>query len=68
VWFWEVRFGRLRQEHFNVSNTAGDSGKTAVVNQAGMEQLQIVYFDETKAPLGARSISLLALEFGLDLV
>ena len=43
VWIWEVRFGHLSVEHFNVSNTAGDSGKTAVVNKAGMQQLEVVY-------------------------
>ena len=43
AWIWEVRFGYLRAEHFNVSNTDGDSGKTAVVNKSGMEQLKILY-------------------------
>lgn len=32
VWIWELRFGYLETSHFNVSNTEGDSGKTATVS------------------------------------
>ena len=42
---WELRTGYLRAVHFNVSNTEGDSGKTAVVNALGMERLKVVYVD-----------------------
>ena len=45
VWIWELRSGWLEADHFNLSNTAGDSGKTAVVNAAGMAELQVVYCD-----------------------
>jgi len=45
VWIWELRAGLLANEHFNLSNTPGDSGKTAVVNALGMQQLQVVYCD-----------------------
>lgn len=45
VWIWELRAGLLAMEHFNLSNTPGDSGKTAVVNALGMQQLQVVYCD-----------------------
>lgn len=45
VWIWELRAGHLELDHFNLSNTAGDSGKTAVVNASGMERLQVVYCD-----------------------
>lgn len=54
---WEIRCGRLEAEHFNESNTAGDSGKTAVVNAAGMAALSVVYLDLERAPMsqtGAR--------------
>jgi len=54
VWIWELRAGRLELEHFNLSNTPGDSGKTAVVNALGMEQLQVVYCDLAFFP-GSRS-------------
>jgi hypothetical protein len=55
VWIWEVRFGLLEVKHYNISNTAGDSGKTAVVNAAGMEELQPVYFDAGHCPYSVRS-------------
>ena len=54
VWIWELRAGRLELEHFNLSNTPGDSGKTAVVNALGMERLQVVYCDLAFFP-GSRS-------------
>lgn len=31
AWLWEVRVGRLEVEDFSISNTDGDSGKTAVI-------------------------------------
>ncbi len=48
---WLLRFGHLEIEHFNISNTDGDSGKTAVVNAAGMSLLQPLYFAPTICPL-----------------
>lgn len=53
-YIWEIRCGYLEDEHFNLSNTAGDSGKTAVVNAKGMESLQVVYCDLVRAPLSPR--------------
>lgn len=55
VWIWELRFGHLEKRHFNISNTAGDSGKTAMVNAAGMDQLEIAYFDPRYSPYTSRS-------------
>lgn len=55
VWIWEIRFGFLEVKHYNISNTEGDSGKTAVVNAAGMEELQPVYFDAGRCPYSQRS-------------
>jgi hypothetical protein len=55
VWIWELRLGYLEEHHFNVSNTAGDSGKTAVVNQKGLDQLKIIYFDSLYCPYSAKS-------------
>ena len=49
-WIWEIRVGTLKRKHFNVSNTAGDSGKTAVVSRDGMEALQVVYSDLERCP------------------
>ena len=53
-YIWEIRCGYLLLEHFNISNTAGDSGKTAVVNAAGMEVLQVVYCDLERVPLSQK--------------
>lgn len=50
-WIWEVRIGELEEKHFNFSNTEGDSGKTAVINAAGMAALNVVYFDRARCPL-----------------
>lgn len=55
VWIWEIRFGELDLTDFNLSSTAGDSGKTAVVNKAGMEKLKVIYLDEERCPYGPRS-------------
>lgn len=48
---WLLRFGYLNESHFNISNTEGDSGKTAVVNADGMKRLEPVYFDPKRCPL-----------------
>jgi len=50
-WIWEVRVGSLENSHFNVSNTEGDSGKTAVINAEGLKALRIVYCDLDRCPL-----------------
>lgn len=51
AWIWLLRFGNLEEQHFNISNTPGDSGKTAVVNAEGMKQLHPIYFDPALCPL-----------------
>jgi hypothetical protein len=51
---WLVRFGYLKLEHFNISNTAGDSGKTAVVNKDGLMALKPVFYDAGLSPLSAK--------------
>ena len=50
AWIWEVRAGILQDNHFNLSNTEGDSGKTAVINALGMTKLAPVFFDLAKCP------------------
>ena len=56
-WIWEVRAGHLLEDHFNFSNTEGDSGKTAVINAAGMEALQIVFCDLSICPVSPKGRS-----------
>lgn len=51
AWIWEVRMGELFEEDFNTSNTAGDSGKTAVVKAAALYRLSCVYYDSRFLPL-----------------
>jgi len=53
-YIWEVRCGYLEEAHFNISNTAGDSGKTAVVNAEGMKALKVVYVDLERAPISRK--------------
>jgi len=53
-WIWEVRVGQIEKHHFNVSNTAGDSGKTATINKEGMEALKVVYCDLERCPYPPR--------------
>ncbi|MBL0127004.1 MAG: hypothetical protein IPP83_05990 [Flavobacteriales bacterium] len=55
VAIWEIRFGDLRKRHYNISNTSGDSGKTAVVNAAGMETLTPVYVNMDLCPYSQNS-------------
>ena len=50
VWIWEVRMGILGENHFNFSNTEGDSGKTAVINAEGMANLPVVFCDLERCP------------------
>ena len=55
-WIWEVRVGMLEEEHFNFSNTEGDSGKTAVINALGMTALVPVFVDLAKCPYSANGL------------
>ncbi len=50
VWIWEVRAGILVDRHFHVSNTEGDSGKTAVISVDGMNALDVAYCDLFHCP------------------
>jgi hypothetical protein len=50
VWIWEVRLGVLSDADFSISNTAGDSGKTAVVTSDAFKRLKLVYLDERFFP------------------
>ncbi|WP_186224484.1 helix-turn-helix domain-containing protein [Burkholderia gladioli] len=54
VWIWEVKVGDIRQHDFDLSNTDGDSGKTAVVKTAVFNQMPLVYFDPDFCPYAGR--------------
>ena len=50
VWIWELRLGHLEELDFDVSNTPGDSGKTATVKLAAMAKMDLIYFDARFLP------------------
>ena len=50
VWFWEARLGELSKKDFNISNTPGDSGKTAVIKAAALDRLTCLYYDDRFLP------------------
>jgi hypothetical protein len=47
---WEIRLGELVEEDFSISNTAGDSGKTANISKTAQRGLTLVYFDPRYCP------------------
>lgn len=50
VTIWEARGGVLTEGDFSLSNTPGDSGKTAVITTSAFRKLSLVYFDKTVCP------------------
>lgn len=49
-WIWEVRTGHLDLEDFSISNTAGDSGKTAVIRTPSFKAMTLAYQDDRFYP------------------
>lgn len=50
VWIWEVKVGTVTDADFDISNTAGDSGKTAVIKTTVFNAMKLVYFDKRYCP------------------
>lgn len=50
VWIWEVKVGTLQESDFDLSNTAGDSGKTAIIKSTVFNAMTLVYFDKRYCP------------------
>lgn len=50
VFIWEVKVGDLSVDDFDISNTAGDSGKTAVIKTAVFNAMPLIYFDNDLLP------------------
>lgn len=50
VWIWEARLGELSEKDFSLSNTPGDSGKTAVIKTDSLDRLDCIYFDSRFLP------------------
>ena len=45
AYIWEAKVGVLTKDDFDLSNTAGDSGKTAVVKTTAFDAMSLVYFN-----------------------
>ncbi|HEV7857220.1 MAG TPA: helix-turn-helix transcriptional regulator [Pyrinomonadaceae bacterium] len=54
AWIWEVRVGQLSIEDFSISNTAGDSGKTAVIKTGSFNNMSLIYFVPELLPYASR--------------
>lgn len=50
VWIWEVKVGEVQIDDFDLSNTPGDSGKTAVIKTSVFNAMPLVYFDPAFCP------------------
>jgi transcriptional regulator with XRE-family HTH domain len=55
VTLWEARCGLISKEDFSLSNTKGDSGKTAVITTDAFRRMSLIYFDKTVCPYNLRS-------------
>lgn len=55
VFIWEVKVGSLTENDFDISNTAGDSGKTAVIKTKVFNSMPLIYFDADLLPYSSRS-------------
>lgn len=51
---WEVKAGVLTEADYDLSNTAGDSGKTAVIKTNVLHAMTLVYFDARLLPYASR--------------
>jgi transcriptional regulator with XRE-family HTH domain len=54
AWIWEVRVGALKEEDFSISNTAGDSGKTAVIKSASFQNMTLIYYVPALLPYSVK--------------
>lgn len=47
---WEIRVGVLGEGDFDLSNTEGDSGKTAVIKTESLKKMKLVYYRDALLP------------------
>jgi transcriptional regulator with XRE-family HTH domain len=50
VFIWEVKTGAILESGFDISNTDGDSGKTAVIKTKVFNAMSLVYYDRDLLP------------------
>lgn len=55
VWIWEIKVGYVREEDFSCSNTAGDSGKTAVIKTPVFNNMHLVYYVPQHLPYSPKN-------------
>jgi len=55
VWLWECRAGILTAADYDLSNTDGDSGKTAVVKNETLKRLERIFYVPALLPYAARN-------------
>lgn len=55
AWIWEVRVGWLSELDFDLSNTPGDSGKTAVINTVAFQGMTRVFYAPGLLPYARRT-------------
>lgn len=55
VFIWEVKTGSILESDFDISNTDGDSGKTAVIKTNVFNGMALVYYDRELLPYSSRA-------------
>lgn len=55
VFIWEIKVGTIAEADFDLSNTDGDSGKTAVIKTKVFNDMALVYFDRDLLPYSSKS-------------
>ncbi|MEI7900584.1 MAG: helix-turn-helix transcriptional regulator [bacterium] len=56
VFIWEVKVGTLSEGDFDMSNTEGDPGKTAVIKTCVFNAMPLIYFDSDLLPYSTKSL------------
>ena len=56
AYIWEAKAGVLAAADFDLSNTEGDSGKTAVVKTTSFDAMALVYFNPALMPYGTARV------------
>lgn len=57
AYVWEGRVGELQETDFSISNTAGDSGKTAVIKTTAFDAMSVFYYVPTLNPYAKQRAS-----------
>ena len=55
VWVWESRIGNLTEADYDLSNTEGDSGKTAVIKTESFKNMARIFYVPALLPYATRA-------------